>query len=154
MRRPGAAHSVAWKHHKREIQLGSRRARPVVGCRRIFSNILSSALQIYTILPHLDWSSNGEEQWSTQPLYHLHWLRVHNKLIAVYEEGQKGQRWEPQSILLHGFKDVRTNDSSFALKGASELKQKEYLRRSIRDIGSVKAIRVSMSQCTQTVHWS
>ncbi|KAG5454446.1 hypothetical protein CSKR_113111 [Clonorchis sinensis] len=24
MRRPGAAHSVAWKHHKREIQLGSR----------------------------------------------------------------------------------------------------------------------------------
>ncbi|KER18938.1 hypothetical protein T265_12091 [Opisthorchis viverrini] len=23
MRRPGAAHSVAWKHHKREIQLGS-----------------------------------------------------------------------------------------------------------------------------------
>ncbi|KER31847.1 hypothetical protein T265_01938 [Opisthorchis viverrini] len=24
MRRPGAAHSVAWKHHKREVQLGSR----------------------------------------------------------------------------------------------------------------------------------
>ncbi|KAG5449391.1 hypothetical protein CSKR_101165 [Clonorchis sinensis] len=24
MRRPGAAHSVAWKHHKREIQLGFR----------------------------------------------------------------------------------------------------------------------------------
>ncbi|KAG5447683.1 hypothetical protein CSKR_112138 [Clonorchis sinensis] len=24
MKRPGAAHSVAWKHHKREIQLGSR----------------------------------------------------------------------------------------------------------------------------------
>ncbi|KER27583.1 hypothetical protein T265_05400 [Opisthorchis viverrini] len=24
MRRPGAAHSVAWKHHKREIQLSSR----------------------------------------------------------------------------------------------------------------------------------
>ncbi|KER26435.1 hypothetical protein T265_06348 [Opisthorchis viverrini] len=24
MRRPGAAHSVAWKHYKREIQLGSR----------------------------------------------------------------------------------------------------------------------------------
>ncbi|KAG5442455.1 hypothetical protein CSKR_110689 [Clonorchis sinensis] len=24
MRRPGAAHSVAWKHQKREIQLGSR----------------------------------------------------------------------------------------------------------------------------------
>ncbi|KAG5451107.1 hypothetical protein CSKR_106651 [Clonorchis sinensis] len=24
MRRPGAAHSVAWKHHKREIHLGSR----------------------------------------------------------------------------------------------------------------------------------
>ncbi|KAG5451140.1 hypothetical protein CSKR_102691 [Clonorchis sinensis] len=24
MRRPGAAHSVAWKHHNREIQLGSR----------------------------------------------------------------------------------------------------------------------------------
>ncbi|KER24211.1 hypothetical protein T265_08058 [Opisthorchis viverrini] len=23
MRQPGAAHSVAWKHHKREIQLGS-----------------------------------------------------------------------------------------------------------------------------------
>ncbi|KAG5445835.1 hypothetical protein CSKR_107306 [Clonorchis sinensis] len=23
MRRPGAAHSVAWKHHKRETQLGS-----------------------------------------------------------------------------------------------------------------------------------
>ncbi|GAA47878.1 hypothetical protein CLF_100916 [Clonorchis sinensis] len=26
MRRPGATHSVAWKHHKREIQLGSRLA--------------------------------------------------------------------------------------------------------------------------------
>ncbi|KAG5446258.1 hypothetical protein CSKR_114210 [Clonorchis sinensis] len=25
MRRPGAAHSIAWKHHKREIQLGSSR---------------------------------------------------------------------------------------------------------------------------------
>ncbi|KAG5442293.1 hypothetical protein CSKR_104857 [Clonorchis sinensis] len=24
MRRPGAAHSVAWEHHKREIQLGYR----------------------------------------------------------------------------------------------------------------------------------
>ncbi|KER29743.1 hypothetical protein T265_03655 [Opisthorchis viverrini] len=25
MSRPSEAHSVAWKHHKREIQLGSRR---------------------------------------------------------------------------------------------------------------------------------
>ncbi|KER30033.1 hypothetical protein T265_03412 [Opisthorchis viverrini] len=25
MRRPGAAHSFAWRHHKREIQLGSRK---------------------------------------------------------------------------------------------------------------------------------
>ena len=92
MRRPGAAHSVAWKHHKREIQLGSRwvsrknqidmqmsvflensaiwvqvehkvdgnsgtaptwwaprRAKPVVGCRRVFSNLMSSPLRMRSI---------------------------------------------------------------------------------------------------------
>ncbi|KAG5444386.1 hypothetical protein CSKR_103008 [Clonorchis sinensis] len=46
MRRPGAALSVAWRYHKREIQLGSRRAKPAVGSRRIFSNLMSSALRI------------------------------------------------------------------------------------------------------------
>ncbi|KAG5441954.1 hypothetical protein CSKR_107986 [Clonorchis sinensis] len=36
MRRPGAAHSVAWKYHEREIQLvGESRGRLVVGVRRL-----------------------------------------------------------------------------------------------------------------------
>ncbi|KER32947.1 hypothetical protein T265_01040 [Opisthorchis viverrini] len=36
-------------HHKREIQLGSR-AKPVAGCRRIFNNLMSSTLQLYTCI--------------------------------------------------------------------------------------------------------
>ncbi|GAA56682.1 hypothetical protein CLF_111361 [Clonorchis sinensis] len=42
MRRPGAAHSVAWKHHKREIQLGSRYWKPVAH-GSIFIRTASSA---------------------------------------------------------------------------------------------------------------
>ncbi|GAA47745.1 hypothetical protein CLF_100750 [Clonorchis sinensis] len=41
MRRPGAAHSVAWKHQKREIQLGSRQAYQRIG-------VLETAIKIHS----------------------------------------------------------------------------------------------------------
>ncbi|KER21375.1 hypothetical protein T265_10279 [Opisthorchis viverrini] len=68
MRRPRAAHSVAWEHHKREIRLRSSTSSiskqhlsigsPLIsavfwlqsnnqGCRRIFSNLMSSVWRLY-----------------------------------------------------------------------------------------------------------
>ncbi|KER30040.1 hypothetical protein T265_03417 [Opisthorchis viverrini] len=36
MRRPGAAHSVTWKHYKRKLQLSSSRRNPRVSVNTLF----------------------------------------------------------------------------------------------------------------------
>ncbi|KAG5446642.1 hypothetical protein CSKR_108301, partial [Clonorchis sinensis] len=92
MRRPGAAHSVAWKHHKREIQLDSRREpRVSVLLATQFGQTLTNTL----ICKSIRFSRDTQTPLSSVQLYSLEltndvrhlWVFQHRYLRSFGEVG-------------------------------------------------------------------